>query len=111
MGLLLGYITCRYSTYIQEELSRATIRQLQKSQEDFYEAFQRMVNIARIISNDEALQQALLDETISRYEKTLCFNESVATISVNNIYELDKMKICCFDRGGQICAKIGRAHV
>ncbi len=104
MGLLLGYITCRYSTYIQEELSRATIRQLQKSQEDFYEAFQRMVNIARIISNDEALQQALLDETISRYEKTLCFNESVATISVNNIYELDKMKICCFDRGGQICA-------
>lgn len=104
MGLLLGYITCRYSRYIQEEMSKATVRRLLKSQDDFYEAFWRMVNIARVISNDEALQQALLDEEVSRYEKTLRFNESVATISVNNIYEMDKMKICCFDRNGEICA-------
>lgn len=102
MGVLLGYITNQYKSYIQEELNGSTIRQLQKSQDDFYEMLQRMVNIGRIISNDEDFQLALEDERMSRYEKMLRFDEIVFTITVNNIYEMEGMKICCFDKEGEI---------
>ena len=97
LSLLLAYSSSRYANYIRDELGKRTISQLQKSEDEIYLIFQRMVNIAGVICNDAEFQRALENEQMSRYEKTLLFDEVVNGIEINNLYDMGGIKITCFD--------------
>lgn len=79
----------RYENYIRSELSSRTITQLNRSEEEIYDIFRRMVNISSVICNNPEFQQALQDPAMDRYERTVCFDELVKTIEVNNLYTMD----------------------
>lgn len=107
LSLLLAYSSSRYANYIRDELGKRTISQLQKSEDEFYIIFQRMVNIAGVICNDAEFQRALENEQMSRYEKTLLFDEVVNGIEINNLYDMGGIKITCFDADNNVYANWG----
>lgn len=107
LSLLLAYSSSRYANYIRDELGKRTISQLQKSEDEFYIIFQRMVNIAGVICNDAEFQRALENEQMSRYEKTLLFDEVVNGIVINNLYDMGGIKITCFDADNNVYANWG----
>lgn len=104
IGLLLLYAGRSYERYIRQELSNRTLAQLDRSEEEIYNIFRRMVNISSVICNNTEFQQALQQESYSRYQRTLCFDDLVKTIEVNNLYDLDGIKITCFDSRGDVYA-------
>lgn len=107
LSLLLAYSSSRYANYIRDELGQRTISQLQKSEDEIYLIFQRMVNIAGVICNDAEFQRALENEQMSRYEKTLLFDEVVNGIEINNLYDMGGIKITCFDADNNVYANWG----
>ena len=107
LSLLLAYSSSRYANYIRDELGKRTISQLQKSEDEIYLIFQRMVNIAGVICNDAEFQRALENEQMSRYEKTLLFDEVVNGIEINNLYDMGGIKITCFDADNNVYANWG----
>ena len=107
LSLLLAYSSSRYANYIRDELGKRTISQLQKSEDEFYIIFQRMVNIAGVICNDAEFQRALENDQMSRYEKTLLFDEVVSGIEINNLYDMGGIKITCFDADNNVYANWG----
>ena len=107
LSLLLAYSSSRYANYIRDELGKRTISQLQKSEDEIYMLFQRMVNIAGVICNDAEFQRALENEQMSRYEKTLLFDEVVNGIEINNLYDMGGIKITCFDADNNVYANWG----
>ena len=107
LSLLLAYSSSRYANYIRDELGKRTISQLQKSEDEIYLIFQRMVNIAGVICNDAEFQRALGNEQMSRYEKTLLFDEVVNGIEINNLYDMGGIKITCFDADNNVYANWG----
>ena len=102
--LIMLFTTQRYERYIRCELSGRTITQLNRSEEEIYNIFRRMVNISSVICNNPDFQQALQSPTMDRYERTVCFDELVKTIEVNNLYTMDDIKITCFDADGNVYA-------
>lgn len=66
-----------------------------------------MVNIAGVICNDAEFQRALENEQMSRYEKTLLFDEVVNGIEINNLYDMGGIKITCFDADNNVYANWG----
>ena len=66
-----------------------------------------MVNIAGVICNDAEFQRALENEQMSRYEKTLLFDEVVSGIEINNLYDMGGIKITCFDADNNVYANWG----
>ena len=102
--LIMLFTTQRYERYIRGELSGRTITQLNRSEEEIYNIFRRMVNISSVICNNPDFQQALQSPTMDRYERTVCFDELVKTIEVNNLYTMDDIKITCFDADGNVYA-------
>lgn len=107
LSLLLAYSSSRYANYIRDELGKRTISQLQKSEDEIYLIFQRMVNIAGVICNDAEFQRALENAQMSRYEKTLLFDEVVNGIEINNLYDMGGIKITCFDADNNVYANWG----
>ena len=107
LSLLLAYSSSRYANYIRDELGQRTISQLQKSEDEIYLIFQRMANIAGVICNDAEFQRALENEQMSRYEKTLLFDEVVNGIEINNLYDMGGIKITCFDADNNVYANWG----
>lgn len=107
LSLLLAYSSSRYANYIRDELGKRTIGQLQKSEDEIYLLFQRMVNIAGVICNDAEFQRALENAQMSRYEKTLLFDEVVNGIEINNLYDMGGIKITCFDADNNVYANWG----
>ena len=107
LSLLLVYSSSRYANYIRDELGQRTISQLQKSEDEIYLIFQRMVNIAGVICNDAEFQRALENAQMSRYEKTLLFDEVVNGIEINNLYDMGGIKITCFDADSNVYANWG----
>lgn len=107
ISVLLPRAIAKYEAYIRGELSSRTISQLQKSEDEVYVIFQRMVNIASVICNDQELQQALEDESQDRYTTTLVFDKTVNTIEINNLYDMTDIKITCFDNRGEVYANWG----
>lgn len=104
IALLLLYAGRSYEQYIRRELSSRTITQLDRSEEEIYNIFRRMVNISSVICTNEEFQRVLQDESQDRYHRTICFDDLVKTIEVNNLYDLDGIKITCFDRRGDVYA-------
>ena len=104
IALLLLCAGRSYEQYIRRELSSRTITQLDRSEEEIYNIFRRMVNISSVLCNNGEFQRALQDESLSRYQRTLCFDDLVKTIEVNNLYDLEGIKITCFDSRGDVYA-------
>ncbi len=103
-ALIMSYMSYRYENYIRTTLSDRTIQELQKSEEDIIRLFQRMVNISSVVANDETLIRALQDPAMSRYDKTICFDQVVRTIEANNLYDMNGVRITLFDRSEQVYA-------
>lgn len=102
--VILLWASHSYEKYIRTKLVEQTLVQLSQSENEIYANFARMVNISSVIFNDAKFQRALQDPEASRYERTLCFDDMVQTIEINNLYDMGDVRLTCFDLNGNVYA-------
>lgn len=104
ISAVLLWVNQSYEQYIRTKLNEQVVSNLSQSESEIYAQFSRMVNISSIICNDSHLQQILQHTDSSRYERTLCFDSLVHTIEINNLYDMDNVRLTCFDSDGNVYA-------
>lgn len=104
ISAVLLWVNQSYEQYIRTKLNEQVVSTLSQSESEIYAQFSRMVNISSIICNDSHLQQILQHTDSSRYERTLCFDSLVHTIEINNLYDMDNVRLTCFDSDGNVYA-------
>jgi two-component system sensor histidine kinase YesM len=93
-----------YENYISRELSNQIIANIARGEEEFYEAFLRMANISNAFALDEKLVSVLASENSSYYERNKYFDEITKTLLVNNLFNLDNIRVTMVDTPGRTYA-------
>ena len=101
---ILFYTRASYEKYIRHELNERTVSQLKRSEDAIYTSFRKIINISSVLCNDKRLQEAFTDEQMSRYQRTLLFDELVHSIEINNLYDMDDIRVTIVDGTGEVYA-------
>jgi two-component system sensor histidine kinase YesM len=94
----LMIIKASYENSLQEELNRQIIENIKKGEEEFYQTFQMMTNISNVFVLDRDLISVLADKDSSYWVRNKRFDEIANSLRINNLVNLNNIKITMFDR-------------
>ena len=86
-----------YEAYIQRELNSQIVSTIQKGENEFNQTFEKMAVISNMFALDNDLLDLLTDDSSSYWDRNKRFDELVNTITINNLFNLDGIKITMFD--------------
>lgn len=104
MYLMFSYLQTSYEDYIRSELSSQIIRNIAKSEEDIYLAFNQMAGVSNAFVLDKELSEALQNPLADQYRRVVAFDDTVNNLLINNLFSLRDMKITLFDTDGRVYA-------
>ncbi|MCL2834183.1 MAG: histidine kinase [Treponema sp.] len=87
-----------YESYIRRELNSQIISTIQKGETEFADTFQKMAIISNIFALDSEMLRLLADSNSSYWDRNKRFDQLTNTITINNLFNLDGIKITMFDR-------------
>jgi two-component system sensor histidine kinase YesM len=90
-----------YENYIRQELSNQIIANIKRGEEELYNAFHRIATISNMFTQDEKLITLLADDNSSYYERNKQFDVMVQSLSNNNLFDLNNIKITMLDNKNQ----------
>ena len=87
-----------FETYLQRELNSQIVTSIKKGEVDFSDTFQKMAVISNIFAQDDQLLNLLSDDNSTYWDRNKRFDQLVNTIMINNLFNLDGIRITMFDR-------------
>jgi two-component system sensor histidine kinase YesM len=98
MYISLMIIRVSYENDLQEELNRQIIENIKKGEDEFYQTFQMMTNISNVFVLDKELISVLTDKDSSYWDRNRRFDEITNNLRLNNLVNLNDIRITMFDR-------------
>jgi two-component system sensor histidine kinase YesM len=93
-----------YENYIGRELGNQITANIKRGEDEFYEVFRQMANISNLFTQDENLIAFLRDPNSNYQERNQQFDKIVKNILINNLFDLDDIKITMIDTQDQTYA-------
>lgn len=86
---------------MKEEVSQRSIENIAGIENEINNMFDNIVKVSNVVSNDETIQKALMDTSLSYYERTVAIDKVLNNLIDSNVI-LNKVKITIFDKQSNV---------
>ncbi len=86
---------------MKEEVSQRSIENIAGIENEINNMFDNIVKVSNVVSNDETIQKALMDTSLSYYDRTVAIDKVLNNLIDSNVI-LNKVKITIFDKQSNV---------